>query len=201
VSVVDLRVYRDPAFTPLVIIVDPQQEYVSTSRALGMPHSAGAIENCRSLLAFARQQGFPVCFTRWQLKGKFFGEVDNHSAWIEALSPRGSDMIFERSLPSCYANERFAAMMANGGGDNAVIAGFTGTIACLSTLVDAYHRSHSVAFLSDASASHRLPSLSHDAAHGFIAEVIALYSPVMTTAQWIHQQTSSRKIRIGGGVP
>jgi nicotinamidase-related amidase len=197
-TVVDLRVYRDPAFTPLVVIVDPQQEYVATSRALGMPHSTGAIENCRSLLAFARQQGFPVCFTRWRQKGKFFGGIENHSAWIDGLSPRGSDMIFERSLPSCYADERFAAMMADGGGDNAVIAGFTGTIACLSTIVEAYHRSHSVAFLSDASASHSLPSFSQDAAHQFIAEVIALYSPVMTTAQWIREQTTSRRVRTGG---
>lgn len=196
-NVVDLRVYSDPAFTPVVILVDPQREYLSERRALGLPNVSAAVENCRALLGFARQQGFPVAFMRWRQAGKFFDRSGAHGAWIEGLEPTGSDMIFDRAAPSCYANPDFAAMMDGGGGTNAVLAGFTGTIACLSTIIDGYHRQHAVTFLADASSSHDLQSSSHDAAHRFISEVISLYCPVTSTSRWICEQTQARRPRIG----
>jgi len=195
-NVVDLRVYRDPAFTPVVIFIDPQQEYVAEGRALGLANAVRAVENCRTLLAFARREGFPVAFTRLRQRGKFFGG-HAHSGWIDGLSPQGGDMVFDRSLPSCYADREFADMMDNGGGDNAVLAGFTGTIACLSTAIDAYQRQHRVAFIADASASHALPSFQDDAAHAFVTEVIGLYGPVTTTERWMNEQTTTRVRKIG----
>jgi len=197
VNVVDLRVYSDPAFTPVIVLIDPQREYLSEKRALGLPNISNAVENCRTLLAFARQQGFPVAFMRWQQDGKFFERSGGYGGWIEGLEPGGSDMIFDRSLPSCYANRDFAEMMDRGGGANAVLAGFTGTIACLSTVIDGYHRRHTVTFVADASSSHDLQSSSQDAAHRFISEVISLYCPVTSTTRWICEQSHAHRPRIG----
>ena len=106
-------------------------------------------------------------------------------------------MIFERSLPSCYANKDFAEMMERGGGANAVLIGFTGTIACLSTVIDAYHRHHALTFIHDASASHALQSSSERATHNLISEVVSLYCPVTSTGQWIEKQSHTRRPVIG----
>ena len=140
---------------------------------------------------------FPVAFLRWQQKGKFFNRIGDYCNWIEGLSPIGSDMIFDRNLPSCYANSDFAEMMDHGGGANAIVAGFTGTISCLSTIIDGFHRQHSLTFIADASASHRTRSFSQDVAHRFVSELIALYCPVVSTEEWIAQQGHARRPRIG----
>jgi nicotinamidase-related amidase len=192
-NIVNLRVYRDSRYTPIVILVDPQKEYVAANRALDLPGVATAIERCREVLEFARANGFPTVFMRWKQQGKFFNGSQPFGQWIDGLSPIGSDMIFERSLPSCYASEEFAEMMEQGGGDNAVVAGFTGAIACLSTLVESYHRKHNVTFLTDASASHPLLPHSPAETHEFTTQLISLYAPVTTTGRWIEEQTRLRQ--------
>ena len=192
-NVVDLRLYRDPKLTPLLILVDPQREYESEDRALGLPEACKAIENCRKLLSFCRAAGFPVAFIRWRHQGHFFGLGAGHGSWIDGLSPTGSDMVFERDLPSCYASAEFTDMMARGGGSNAVIAGFTGTIACLSTIIDAYHRQHQATFVSDASASHPTNLTPERAIHESVSDIISLYCPVVGTDQWISDQSNLRR--------
>lgn len=192
-NIVNLRLYRDSRYTPIVIFVDPQKEYVTAHRALELPGVDAAIERCRELLAFARANGLPTVFMRWKQNGKFFNASQPYGDWIEGVSPIGSDMIFERSLPSCYASEQFVEMMENGGGDNAVLAGFTGGIACLSTLVESYHRKHNMTFLADASASHPLLPLSPAKTHEFTTQLISLYAPVTTTGRWIEEQQRLRQ--------
>lgn len=191
-NVVNLRVYRDSRFTPTVIVVDPQKEYVAANRALELPGVDAAIERCRELVSFARGNGFPIVFMRWKQQGKFFN-ARPFADWIDGLVPNGSDMIFERSLPSCYASDAFSEMMEQGGGDNAVIAGFTGAIACLSTLVEAYHRKHNLTFLADASASHPLLPHTPVQTHEFTTQLISLYAPVATTGRWIEEQERLRQ--------
>ena len=110
-NVVNLRVYRDSRYTPLVIFVDPQKEYVAANRALELRGISAAIERCRELLDFTRANGFPTVFMRWKQRGKFFSSHQPFGDWIDGLSPIGSDMIFERALPSCYASEAFAELM------------------------------------------------------------------------------------------
>lgn len=193
--VVDLRVYRDPSYTPVIVLVDLQKEYLSRHRALRLNGVEKALEKCRRLVDVARSRGFPIAFMRWAQKSKFFNAVQDYSAWIDGFTPLGSDMVFERSMPSCYANKQFAEMMDSGGGENAVLAGFTGTIACLSTIVDAYSRGHRITFHADASASHALDSRSGASTHGLVSQIISLYGPVTTTDQWIAEQTHTHQQR------
>ena len=64
-SIIDLRTYVDPSVVPTLVLLDLQQEYVATSRALAVPGAAAALANCRIALAHARAKGFPVAFVRW----------------------------------------------------------------------------------------------------------------------------------------
>jgi len=198
-GVVSLRTYRDPSYMPLLVLVDTQIEYVAENRALCLGDVETAISNCRRILEYAREAGMPVAFLRWQQRGKFFAKTSETSGWIEGLTPTGADMVFDRDLPSAYANREFASMMDAGGGENAVLAGFTGTLACLSTIIEAYHRQHNLTFVSDASASHPLRSLEKGRSHEAAVDIARLYGGVTTADDWILQQ-ENRMTRAWGAL-
>jgi nicotinamidase-related amidase len=184
-NVVNLRPFVDPVTVPTVVMVDLQQEYVAPPRRMAIPDATEALVQCSTLLTHARAMGFPVAFMKWVPRAPFFNAASRFSHWIEGFSPLPTEMVFERELPSCYANGDFAGVMDEGAGGNIVLAGFAGESACLSTVVDAYHRGHRVTFLSDASASHALDAVAAANVHGIVAKVLSLYGTVATTAEWI----------------
>jgi nicotinamidase-related amidase len=189
-SIIDLRAYVDPSRVPTLVLLDLQQEYVATSRALAVPGAAAALANCRKALAHARAKGFPVAFVRWLARAAFFNPATRFSRWIEGFEPFGSDMVFERDQPSCYASTSFDQVMTECGG-NFVLAGFAGEAACLATTVDAFNRGHRLTFLADASASHALEEVAAGDVHRIVSKVIGVYGETILTRNWI--AATSRK--------
>lgn len=188
-NVVNLRPFVDPLTVPTVVLVDLQQEYVAQPRRMAVPDATDALLQCGRLLAHARAMGFPVAFMKWVTRAPFFNAATRFSQWIEGFSPLPNEMVFERELPSCYANGDFTRVLEEGAGGNVVLAGFAGESACLSTIIDAYHRGHRVTFLCDASASHSLDTIAAPRVHEFLSQVLSLYGAVATTAEWIDATT------------
>jgi len=194
-SVVSLRTFANSSSVPTVVFVDLQQEYVAAPRLLAIPGIERALDNCRKVLEHARRIGLPVAFVRMLSESAFFNRATPFVRWIEGFEPHRNEMIFERGSPSCYACEPFSALMnQNRGG--IVLAGFAGESACLSTLVDAFHRNHKVTFLCDASASHALEEVPADEIHRSVSKISGLYGDVHETDDWI-ASTLPRKLGIG----
>src|SRR5260370_533064 len=179
-SIIDLRAYVDPSVVPILVLVDLQPEYIATARALAVPGAAAALANCRGALTHARAKGFPVAFVRWLARSAFFNPATRFSRWIEGFEPFGSDMVFERGQPSCYASTSFDQVMTECGG-NFVLAGFAGEAACLATAVDAFHRGHRITFLAHASASHALAEGAAGDVHPLVSKAIAVYAETLPT--------------------
>jgi nicotinamidase-related amidase len=196
-SVIDLRVYVNPSVVQTLVLVDLQQEYIASPRALALENAKGALANCRAAVEHARALGMPVAFVRWIDRSPLFNKATRFSRFIDGFEPHGVDMIFERNRPSCYASADFAEVMGDGGG-NFVLAGFAGEAACLSTAIDAFHRGHKITYLADASASHALDDIVANDVHRVVATVAALYGEVTTTRSWI-ARTSRRNNRVGLG--
>jgi nicotinamidase-related amidase len=171
-NVVHLRPFIDPLAVPTVVLVDLQQEYVAAPRRMAVPDASAALTQCSRLLAHARAMGFPVAFMKRVTHTPFFNAATRFSQWIEGFSPLPTEMVFERELPSCYSNEDFANVMNEGAGVNIVLAGFAGESACLSTAIDAYHRGHRLTFLSDASASHAVETVTASNVHSLVSKVL-----------------------------
>jgi len=188
-NVVNLRPFVDPLTAPTVVMIDLQQEYVAPPRRMAVPDATEALVHCRRVLAHARTMGFPVAFMKWVTRAPFFNAATRFSQWIDGFSPLGTEMVFERELPSCFASHDFASVMDEGAGGNIVLAGFAGESACLSTVIDAYHRGHRVTFLTDASASHALDAFTAPNVHQMLSKVLGLYGGVATTAEWINATT------------
>jgi nicotinamidase-related amidase len=193
-TVIDIRRYVDPTDIPTLVLVDLQQEYTASPRALAMPQATQALARCREALAHARRMELPVAFVRWTGRSPLFNPATRFSRWIEGFEPWGSDMIFERDKPSCYASAPFCEVMGSGGG-NFVLAGFAGEAACLATAVDAFSRGHRLTFLADASASHRLDEVGSNDVHQVVTKVIELYGDVLGTQTWISATSRTRRQR------
>ena len=193
-SVIDLRAYVNPGVVQTLVLVDLQQEYIAAPRVLALEETKGALANCRAALAHARAMGLPVAFARWIDRTPLFNKATRFSRWIEGFEPHGVDMIFERNRPSCYASADFAEVMSGGGG-SFVLAGFAGEAACLATAIDAFHRGHSVTYLTDASASHALDDIAANDVHRVVSGVAGLYGDVTTTRSWIARTSRKNKWR------
>jgi nicotinamidase-related amidase len=194
-SVVSLRTLAHSSSVPIVVLVDMQQEYLATPRLFAISRIDSALDNCRKVLDHARRIGLPVAFTRMLNESAFFNRATPFVRWIDGFEPCRNEMVFERGSPSCYSCEPFAALVNQSRG-GIVLAGFAGESACLSTLVDAFHRNHRVTYLCDASASHALDDLSADEIHRAVARISGLYGEVHETADWI-EQTRPRKLGQG----
>lgn len=182
-AVIDIRSYIEPSSVPVVVFVDLQQEYTS-SRAFALPTASEALISCQRVLGHARAIGLPVAFVRYVTHSPFFNRATQFCRWIDGFEPTSSDMVFERSRPSCYSSNHFEEVIASSGG-NIILAGFAGETACLSTAVDAFNREHRVTFLSDASASHDIGGLAATDVHLFLSRIMSLYGKVLSTEEWI----------------
>jgi nicotinamidase-related amidase len=194
-SVVSLRTFINSTEIPTVVFVDIQQEYIATPRLLAIPDIEPALANCRRVLDHSRKMGLPIAFVRLLDDSAFFNRATPFVQWIEGFEPHRNEMIFERSSPSCYSSELFASLMEQNRG-GIVLAGFAGESACLSTLVDAYHRSHKVTYLADASASHALDDVAAHDVHRAVSKICGLYGDVHETNEWI-ASTLPRKLGSG----
>ncbi|HEX2538163.1 MAG TPA: cysteine hydrolase [Pseudolabrys sp.] len=190
-TIVDFRSYTTARGVPTLVFVDMQKEYLATPRLMAIPEIEEALANCRKLLDHARANGLPVAFVRWlDRSGPFFNQSTPFAGWIEGFEPQRNEMIFERKRPSCFSSEGFAQFMEHGGKD-VVLAGFAGESACLSTMVDAFHRGHHLTFVKDASASHRLVEMTAEQVHSAVARIVNLYGDVVKTDTWIDARIRS----------
>jgi nicotinamidase-related amidase len=194
-SVVSLRAFANSSSVPVVVFVDMQQEYLAAPRLLAIPGIDRALVNCRRVLDHSRKVGLPVAFIRMLDDSAFFNRATPFVRWIEGFEPSRNEMIFERSFPSCYSSEPFTSLMNQCRG-GIVLAGFAGESACLSTLIDAFHRNHKVTYLSDASASHALEDVPPDEIHRAVSKISGLYCDGCETNDWI---ASTQPHRLGKG--
>jgi nicotinamidase-related amidase len=150
-----------------------------------------SLDNCMSAIRHARNLGLPIAFTR---QGEQQGLIERsaQSAWISGFGPKRSDMVFERSQPSCYSNQLFEDVVSQVG--SFVIAGLVADETCLATAIDASHRGHRVTFLSDASASRGRIAANAGAVHAVATSAIELFADIVTTRHWL-AATSPRSSR------
>jgi nicotinamidase-related amidase len=190
-SVIDMRSYVGASSSRLLVMVDLQEsnyEELATDRA---SYLARSMENCTLALRHARNLGLPIAFTR---PSRNLGTTERagQSAWISGFEPKRSDMVFERSQPSCYTNQLFADVVSRIG--NFAIAGLVAEETCLATAIDAAHRGHHITFLSDASVSRGRHNTDAQAVHTLTTKAIELFADTVTTRHWL-VATSPRSSR------
>ena len=179
---------------PVMCFVDLQLEYVSAGRALAVDEMEPWLGNCRRLLEFSREQRLPIAHFRQLRRGSFLNAATPFAGWIEEFRPRPSEMVFERDLPSCYTASEFESIVNNTDNPILVVCGLTSSGACLATVLDGFHRNHTVCFVGDASHSQALGSANSNEVNEVTSEIIRQYAEVLTTEQlidWLSNETFS----------
>jgi nicotinamidase-related amidase len=192
-QVIYLRALSDASVAPCLVLVDMQQEYVTGSRLMALPHVDEALANCRAALDHARSKGFPVAFVRQFSRSAYFNRNTAFSGWIKGFEPTSADMVFDRESPSCYSSTPFAQFM-DGCGGHFTLAGFAGETACLSTAIDAFHRKHRFSYLADASASHGLGELSATEVQKAVTGIVGVYGEIVTTRSWMSESPTNAEL-------
>jgi nicotinamidase-related amidase len=170
-----------PEGAPLLCFLDLQLEYVAEGRALALEQHAPWMENCRRLLAFARAERMSIAHFRQLWRGTLLNRATPFAGWIDEFRPRPSEMVFERSMPSCYSADGFVSILDNIDAPCLVLAGLTGHGACLATVLDGFHRKHQVTFIHDASSTPGLGKFSAAESHSYLAELMTCYAEVVST--------------------
>lgn len=169
---------RDPSST-LVVFADLQLEYVAAGRAHSLAETEACIANCRQLLNSARNARLPIAHFRQIRADTHFNKQCRFSGWIDGFQPRANEMVYERSLPSCYANDDFCGFLEHVSQPVFLLAGLSGEQACLSTAIDAHHRDHGLVFIRDCSATTSLAGLSETQSHDALCDLISKYADIL----------------------
>ena len=177
----------------IIILLDLQNEYISSGRAYALEDTDGCLEKCKLILEQARSCGFAIVHFRTILKSAFFNPGSYFSDWIKDFSPRSNEMIFERHEPSIFSNTSFNLFLQHIANPNLVLFGFTGERGCLATAIDASNRNVNLKYVHDASASSPLCDLSQEESHDYLSKLICHYSEVVDTDHILQSMTKTKE--------
>jgi nicotinamidase-related amidase len=181
-AVIDLRSYVSASNSRLLVMVDLQQKNYARLANDNNSDLDRSLENCLSAIRHARSLGLPIAFTR-QTDDPGSSERPAPSPWISGFEPKRSDMVFERSQPSCYTNQLFEHVVSQTG--SFAIGGLMAEQACLATAIDAAHRGHRVTFLSDASVSRGRHDTDAGTVHAVTTRAMGLFADATATRDWL----------------
>jgi nicotinamidase-related amidase len=174
---------------PVLALMDLQMEYIAEGRAFFIEHKDHCLHNCARLLGAARRRDLPVAHFRQLLPGPYFSEDSALSGWIEEFRPRPNEAVYQRDVPSAYRNEIFRTFMDAMDDPLVLLAGLTSERACLSTVIDAVHLGHRIAFVEDASASSGFGGRSASESHAVASDLVAEFCDVISTEEAVERFT------------
>jgi nicotinamidase-related amidase len=171
--------------TPILVLIDVQREYATEGRPFFLDGIVPSLEACRRLLAHARAQGWEVAHVRHEQDKEPFKAGSEHTRFVAGFEPRRDEPVFVKSKLSAFTSEGFAeyAQRAQEAGRRLVVAGYGGTMCCLSTAVEGLHRGVRVMWVRDASLSRASAPESEAAMHAHVSSVMRVYADVVVEAQ------------------
>lgn len=181
-SVISLRSFAGASASRLLVMVDLQRGNYDDLAHDDAHNLARSLKNCVCAIQHARALGMPIAFTRRISRSGPSGQL-RRSSWIAGFEPKRSDMVFESSQASCFANRLFDDVVSQIGGF--AIAGLMAEQVCLATAIDAFHRGHPVSFLSDASACRSRENADARAVHHLTTNVMSLFADPIATRLWM----------------
>lgn len=183
-----------PAAHLLMVFVDLQQEYASAGRAYAIDNLDGCLIACANLMRVVRDLRLTIAHFRQLRPEPCFNIASPYADWIEGFRPRASEAVFERALPSIYANADFCTYVGNIDAPTILVAGLSAERACLASAIDAYHRGHRLVFIEDCSASAPIGGLSEARSHECVTDLIGRFVDVTRSADLIELFDEPRRL-------
>lgn len=123
-----------PVAKPMFAIVNPIAPERERGIAIHQTKLAGLVAGLRRALNHARAQSCPIAFVRNAARS-------DHVRWIRGFEPLRTEMLFERTQPSCYSARYFSEAVEAAGGTLVLAGAFhRGTIETAQSALRAGHR-------------------------------------------------------------
>lgn len=171
------------ADVPLLIAIEIQREYTTRGRPYFMEGIEESLENCRKILAHAREQNWTIAHVRHEQPGSVFGQTQAATQFVKGFEPLPREYLFTKSNFSCYSNPGFEKFMETSRPDQVYLIGYSSPMCCLSTIVEGYHRGHELTFVTDASLARATPNAEEKTAHLHATHIISSYANLVETHQ------------------
>ena len=167
--------------TPLLLLIDIQQEYIAKGRPFHLKGIQPALDNCARVLAHARQHQWPIVHVRYIQESHLFNKDLPYSRFIEGFEPLAHETVFTKNMFSCFSDSLFTAFMATARHHPVYVMGFNAQMCCLSTLVDALHRGMRLNFIADASLARATALGDEQQSYAWIKEIMSVYADLVDT--------------------
>jgi nicotinamidase-related amidase len=141
----------------LLLCMNLQKEHLAPGRRHMMAGTDDVLSACAAILEGWRARLWPIVHLKRIARAAWFNPASAMTDWIDAYRPQPGELVFEHPLPSAYSSARFAAYMAEiGSATRVVMIGFSLDESILATVIDGFHRGHSLRVAGDATAGRQL---------------------------------------------
>ncbi len=167
---------------PTLVLIDIQQEYISPGSPFHLDGILPSLENCRLILAHARQEKWPILHVQHVTNGSVFS--GQRAQFIEGFAPAVDEPVFQKSQTSPYTNEAFKSAMLSAKESEALIIGYGSTQCCMSTVISGAAIGLRHSFVKDASWARTLADdISEAQAHRHATAIIGIHGNIRTTEE------------------
>ena len=181
----DVNAGYETGETPLLIAIEIQREYTTPGRPYFMEGIDESLENCRRILAHARDQNWTVAHVRHEQPGSVFGQSHTATQFVKGFEPLPHEYLFTKGNFSCYSDPGFEKFMETSRPEQVYLIGYSSPMCCLSTIVEGYHRGHELSFVTDASLARATPNAEEKTAHMHATHIISFYANLVETSEVI----------------
>lgn len=173
-------------------MIDVQREYVTPGRPFFLNGVEASLKACARLLAHARSASWEVAHVRHEQPKEPFMIGSEYSDFAPGFEPTDNEQVFVKDKLSCFSNADFARLTARASEHKRrlVLAGYGGTMCCLSTAVEAMHRGVRPVWVQDASLSRASRIADEATVHKHLTEVMRIYADVLSTFELVVQPTA-----------
>ena len=165
----------------LLLCMNLQNEHLAPGRRHMMAGTDDVLTACAAIMDGWRARLWPIVHLKRIAHDAWFNPASAMTDWLEAYRPRPGEITFEHPLPSAYSSARFAAYMSEiGSATRIVIIGFSLDESILATVVDGFHRGHSLRVTGDAVASRKPDYCELPLYRRLLLELVSEYASIET---------------------
>jgi len=119
--------------------------------------------------------------------GDLFEKNTNKTKFIKGFEALNNEYIFSKSNYSCFSSSDFTKLVEKNKSDEFVIIGYSSTLCCLSTIIEAYHKGLNITYITDASMV-KSNKYNEQITHDHAIDILCAYSNNMKTNDFIKFQ-------------
>jgi len=166
----------------LILAIDIQKEFITEGRQYHIRGIEPSLINAKKIISHARKNNIPLWFMQHQQDNRCFIKNDPLSALIDGFEPKENELLFTKSMYSCFSSNEFSEKLAEANPEEIIIIGYGSSMCCLCTTIEGIHRGYRFTLIEDATASANFPHANEEEMHRSAYHILRQYAKVIKTA-------------------